>query len=171
MWKKNLSDEMPIENRSPEPVKRDGRAPCALIGPSIVISGGLAGEEDVVIQGKVEGTVEFRQHNVTIGQHGHVKADVYAREIEVEGVLVGDLHGETRVTVRRSGQVTGNITAPRVVMEDGALFKGSIDMPAREGAAASDGHRKSLSSMPAMAGRLAGGATGNADNRPTRKAN
>ncbi|MDH5546937.1 MAG: polymer-forming cytoskeletal protein [Gammaproteobacteria bacterium] len=151
MWKKPFAErsEPEVEQR-PEPnFSADGRE-RALVGPSIVITGGLAGEEDVCIQGRVEGTIDFKGYSVTIGQHGRVKADINAREICVEGKLEGNLHGEERVEIRASGRVIGNIESPRVVMQDGAMFKGSIDMSKREAAKAGGNatHKEALSKMP-----------------------
>ena len=91
----------------------------ATIGPSISIKGDLSGEEDLVIQGRVEGKVDLKQNNVTIGKNGRVKADIYGKLISVEGEVEGNLHGMDQIIVRTSGNVRGNISAPRVTLEDG----------------------------------------------------
>ena len=131
----------------------------ALVGPSISVLGELAGEEDVVIQGRVGGTINFKNNNVTIGRHGKVKANIHAKEIRVEGELEGDLFGSERVSVCATGKVRGNIKAPRVVMEDGAHFKGSIDMESRV-ASVEDAKRnqggKAVGAVAAPAVRTAG---------------
>ncbi|HBH34952.1 MAG TPA: polymer-forming cytoskeletal protein [Gammaproteobacteria bacterium] len=101
------------------------------IGTSIKIKGELSGEEDLVIQGNVEGTILLQENSVSVGEHGKIQADVYAKNITIQGELSGDLHGAEKVTVTRSGKVRGNIIAPRVVLEDGASFKGSIDMDSK----------------------------------------
>ncbi len=98
------------------------------IGPSINIKGELSGGEDLIIQGSVEGTIKLLDNSVSVGEHGQIQADVFARNITVQGELSGDLHGTEKVTVTSSGRIKGNIIAPRVVLEDGASFKGSIDM-------------------------------------------
>lgn len=98
------------------------------IGSSINIKGELSGGEDLIIQGSVEGTVKLLDNSVSVGEHGQIHADVFARNITVQGELSGDLHGTEKVTVTSTGKVKGNIIAPRVVLEDGASFKGSIDM-------------------------------------------
>lgn len=103
----------------------------AVIGASITIQGDVTGEEDLLIQGKVDGKVNLKQNNVTIGERGRVKADVYGRGLVVEGEVEGNLYGDERVIVRQSGKVIGNITSPRVTLEDGATFKGSIDMDSK----------------------------------------
>jgi cytoskeletal protein CcmA (bactofilin family) len=130
MFKKSDSDfpqtDPPTSFPRSNPIepRREG----ATIGPSISIKGDLSGEEDLVIQGRVEGKVDLKQNNVTIGKNGRVKADIYGKLISVEGEVEGNLHGMDQIIVRTSGNVRGNISAPRVTLEDGAKFKGSIDM-------------------------------------------
>ncbi len=100
----------------------------ATIGPSINIKGDLSGEEDLVIQGNVEGTINLKQNNLTIGQDGKVNANIHAHTIIVEGSLKGDIFGEEKVIIKKTGNVHGNVSSPRVSLEDGAKFKGSMDM-------------------------------------------
>ncbi|MDH5692371.1 MAG: polymer-forming cytoskeletal protein [Gammaproteobacteria bacterium] len=151
MWKKPFNEQRAVES-TPAPTQREeSKSTQALIGPSITITGGLSGEEDVIIQGHVEGTVNFKKHSVTVGTHGRIKADIFAKEICVEGKLDGDLHGETRVIIRESGQVSGNILAPRVVMEDGCRFRGSVEMDPSNAASSSNEHKKTMSNLPPMA--------------------
>jgi cytoskeletal protein CcmA (bactofilin family) len=100
----------------------------AIIGPSITIKGDVTGEEDLVIQGRVEGKVDLAQHNVTVGSNGRVKANIFGRSVTVEGEVEGDLHAEEQIAIRKAGKVRGNVSAPRVTIEDGAMFKGTIDM-------------------------------------------
>jgi cytoskeletal protein CcmA (bactofilin family) len=99
-----------------------------VIGPSIHIDGDVRGEEDLLIEGEVSGTVQLKNNSLTIGPQGKVRADVYAHSIYVDGYLEGDLYGSERVNVRKSATVRGNITSPRVSLEDGAKFKGAIEM-------------------------------------------
>jgi len=110
---------------SSEPPRRADRA---TIGPSIFIKGDLSGEEDLVIEGRVEGKVDLKQNNVTIGKNGRVKADVFGRVVTIEGEVDGNVFAREQAILRQSGAIRGNITAPRVVLEDGSRFKGSIDM-------------------------------------------
>jgi cytoskeletal protein CcmA (bactofilin family) len=105
-----------------------GRRDAAIIGPSIQIDGDLRGQEDLLVEGEVNGTIQLRNNSLTIGGQGKVMADVYAKEINVEGFVEGDLFSSERVLIRKSAQVRGNITAPRVSLEEGARFKGSIEM-------------------------------------------
>lgn len=99
-----------------------------MIGPSINIKGEVSGDEDLVIQGRVEGTVNLKGNELSVGQSGTVFADIEARVIRIEGEVTGDITGNEKVVISQSGNVKGNIVAPRVTLEDGAIFKGSIDM-------------------------------------------
>jgi cytoskeletal protein CcmA (bactofilin family) len=101
---------------------------AAVIGPSIQINGDLSGEEDLVIQGKVNGTIQLREKSLTVGGQGQVDANVLAHSIIVEGEVNGDLYGSERVSIRRTGNVHGNIVSPKVSLDEGCRFKGSIDM-------------------------------------------
>jgi cytoskeletal protein CcmA (bactofilin family) len=117
----------------------------ATVGPSINIKGEISGEEDLTIQGRVEGTINLNQNNVTIVRDGCVKGDVCAKIISVEGEVEGDLFGEEKVVVREKGVVRGNAMAPRVNIEDGAKFKGNIDMESERG-----GKRPKLKAVQAL---------------------
>lgn len=119
---------------SPSPVAAEPprRGDRATIGPSIFIKGDLTGDEDLVIEGRVEGKVDLKQNNVTIGKNGRVKADVYGRVVTVEGEVDGNVVAHEQAFLRQSGAIRGNISAPRVVLEDGSRFKGSIDMEAKD---------------------------------------
>ena len=141
MWKKNESDESMSEPRSlpVDPVLTKASSPrpeAATIGASITVRGDVSGDEDLVVQGLVEGTVTLRKNNVMVGKDGRIKANVHARVIDIEGTVEGDLHGDEQVVVRRSGNIHGNVVAPRVTLEDGCRFKGSIDMDLAAGARA-----------------------------------
>ena len=100
----------------------------AVIGRSIQINGDLRGGEDLRIEGDVSGTVELRNNALTIGKEGKVKADVYAQSIAVDGETKGDLYATERVSIHVNARVQGNIIAPKVGIEEGAHFKGSIEM-------------------------------------------
>ncbi|MDJ0749578.1 MAG: polymer-forming cytoskeletal protein [Woeseiaceae bacterium] len=100
----------------------------AVIGSSIQINGDLRGDEDLRIEGNVSGTVELRNNSLTIGKEGKVKAGVFAKSIAVDGETQGDLYATDRVSVHVNARVQGNIIAPKVSIEEGAHFKGSIEM-------------------------------------------
>ena len=107
----------------------------AMIGPSIKIKGEVTGDEDLHIQGRVEGTINLQAHEVVVGESGEVFADVNARTIKIDGKVDGDITASEIVIISRLGNVRGNIVAPRVTLEDGGIFKGSIDMDPGESAA------------------------------------
>ena len=106
-----------------------------MIGPNITIKGTITGEEDLLIQGKVEGTIALGQHEVSIGQSAEVTANIQAKAVKIDGEVAGDITGAEKVIISKSGNVRGNIVAPRVTLEDGAIFKGSIDMDPGEASA------------------------------------
>ncbi len=100
----------------------------AVIGSTIKVKGEVSGEENLIVEGTVEGSVSLKGHDLTIGQKGRVDADLSATTVKVEGQVTGDINGAEKVIITKSGRVLGNIVAPRVTLEDGAKFKGSIDM-------------------------------------------
>ena len=102
--------------------------PTAVIGPKIKFKGELSGEEDLIIEGTVEGTIELKDHQLTIGKQGAVHANVSAKSITIEGKVEGDLTAVERINIKASSEVLGNVKAERVMLEDGAKFRGSIDM-------------------------------------------
>ena len=116
----------PEVTRTSDHEQRPGEG--AVIGRSIKINGDLRGEEDLRIEGDVTGTVQLKNNSLVIGKEGKIKADIYAKSIIVDGQTEGDLYASERVNVRPNARVFGNITAPRVGIEDGAKFKGSIEM-------------------------------------------
>jgi cytoskeletal protein CcmA (bactofilin family) len=113
--------------RAPSPHRAGGPA---TIGPSISFKGDVSGSEDLMIQGKVEGKVKLTKHNVTVGPDGRVKADVHGRTVVIEGQVEGDIRGEEQIILRHTARVEGTIAAPRVTLEDGAVFRGGIEMEA-----------------------------------------
>lgn len=122
------SSSIPSTSTRGTPPQNTGRREAAVIGPSIHINGDLHGEEDLVIEGEVKGAIHLKSNSLTIGGQGKVTADVYAHTICVDGLMDGDLYGAERVSIRKTAQVQGNITSPRVSLEDGAKFKGTIEM-------------------------------------------
>ena len=100
----------------------------ASIGSSIIIHGDVAGEEDLIVDGTIEGTVNFKDNSLVVSKNGRVTANINARVIRIDGEVKGELRGAEQVVISPSGQVNGDIRAPRVVLEDGCQFKGSVDM-------------------------------------------
>jgi len=124
------TESLPKDNRH-MPRKTETSEGSASIGASIRIKGDVTADENLIIQGEVDGTITVHGHNVTISRTGRVKANLEAKQIVVEGQLQGDLNGDEKVIIRETGNVQGNIISPRVTLEDGALFKGSIEMEPR----------------------------------------
>ena len=140
MWKKSDTEEYGFPKET-EPHVLNASTPNAsalktrdhaTIGSTVSINGDLTGEEDLLIEGRIEGKIECRRHSVVVGKNGHIKGDIYGKNITVEGNVEGNLYGDEQLSVRKSGTVHGNIVAPRVSLEDGANFKGSIEMSPKE---------------------------------------
>jgi cytoskeletal protein CcmA (bactofilin family) len=127
--KTSQQEDTQLFNETKHPAKQ---GTTATIGSSIHIKGDVSGDEDLIIEGHVEGNVDLKGHNVIIGKNGRVQANIDANNIVVEGELNGDMNGEEKVIIRETGNVHGNIISPRVTLEDGALFKGSIEMEPRQ---------------------------------------
>jgi len=106
------------------------------IGQSIEIKGTLTGNEDLTIEGLVDGKIMVKDHALTIGANGRIAAEVHAKTVVVVGQVIGNITADDKVEIAPSGAVEGDIRAPRVSIADGAKFKGSIDMD-RKGAASS----------------------------------
>ena len=124
-----------------------------MIGPSIIIKGEVSGEEDLLVQGKVEGLIDLQSNEVTVGQSGQVFADIKAKIVRIDGEVTGDVVAIENVVISKAGNVRGNIIAPRVTLEDGAIFKGSIDMDPDEVASSASAapiksQKPAISSVP-----------------------
>lgn len=99
------------------------------IGSSMTIEGELTGKEDLIIDGKVKGKILVTGHQLTIGENGHVSAEIHdASRVVVQGEMVGDISADDKIEIETTGSMLGNIRAPRVVLAEGSRFKGSIDM-------------------------------------------
>ena len=98
------------------------------IGKSVVIKGELNGSEDLTIEGHVEGTIQLRDHVLTIGPNGKIKAQVFAKSVIVLGEVTGNVTATDKVDIRDNGSVDGDIVSPRVAIAEGAHFRGSVDM-------------------------------------------
>ena len=122
----------------------------ATIGPTIVIRGDVTGSEDILIQGQVDGSVTLAQHAVGVGTEGHVNAKITGRVITIEGKVEGDLTALEQIVLRGSAHVQGNLTAPRVVIEDGTTFVGLVDMSARDADADAETGHTAATDAPAV---------------------
>jgi cytoskeletal protein CcmA (bactofilin family) len=107
------------------------------IGQSIHIKGELTGNEDLTIEGKVEGKVFLKDHNLTVGANGKIVAEIQAKTVMVLGEVTGNITADDKVEVAATGTMRGDIQAPRVVLADGAKFKGAIDMDKKSGSSTS----------------------------------
>lgn len=132
----------------------------SVIGPTLVFRGELSADEDLVIQGTIEGTIAHHKKNLTVGKEGRVKADIHAASVTIEGQVEGDIHGDDFVELAKSAVVTGNVFCPRIRMADGARFNGSIDMGRQPQSQTTVGHgtgsqaRLSVAEDPARAHKL-----------------
>jgi cytoskeletal protein CcmA (bactofilin family) len=104
------------------------RADVAHIGKSVIIKGELSGSEDLYLDGEVEGSIELNNHNLVIGPNGRVRASVRARDVVIHGKVDGNVYGVERVELKKSGILCGDVFTQRIVIEDGAFFKGGIDI-------------------------------------------
>jgi cytoskeletal protein CcmA (bactofilin family) len=117
-----------LPSRPTEPRSDVVRGGAAIIGKSVVLKGQIYGREDLTIDGEVEGTVELQEHRLTIGPNGKVVATIKAREIVVLGTVQGNIETRDKIDIRKEAKVVGDIRTARIVIEEGAYFKGSIDI-------------------------------------------
>ena len=115
------------------------------IGKSVVIKGELNGSEDLTIEGQVEGKIELKDHVLTIGPNGKIKAQVFAKAVIVLGEVNGNVTASEKVDIRDGGSVDGDIIAPRVAIAEGAHFRGSVDMQRKGGQPAAKEPQKAAS--------------------------
>ncbi len=136
------------EVRAPEPVRDPApRGGIATIGKSLTVKGNIGGTEDLYIDGEVEGSIDLRDNNITVGPNGRVNAGLHARDIVVLGRVKGNVRAVERLEIRKIGSLIGDIITARVVIEDGAYFKGSIDI------------QKAVTSAPGPSPAAAGAST------------
>src|ERR1700716_2022477 len=125
------------------------------IGKSIVIKGELNGSEDLTIDGHVEGTIQLREHVLTIGPNGKIKAQVFAKAVIVLGEVIGNVTASDKVDIRDNGSVDGDIVSPRVAIAEGAHFRGSVDMQRKVVAPAAAAVRTDSKADPKAAAAVA----------------
>jgi len=113
---------------SPKLEPRDQQTKSSRLGPSLFVKGEISGNEDLLIDGAVEGVVRLNERTLMIGPRANVRADITAGEVVVRGNLKGNILARGRIEVRNDGSVTGDLTTPQVFIEEGALFKGSIEI-------------------------------------------
>jgi cytoskeletal protein CcmA (bactofilin family) len=131
VWSKR--EEEPVRSSAATQAPHQPASPVAErreagIGPSIKIVGDVSGDEDLTILGRVEGKIDLPKHSVTIGQGGRVQADIHAKSVTVAGEVHGNLVAGEQIVIRKTATMLGNLTAPRVGLEDGCSFRGSVEM-------------------------------------------
>jgi len=129
---------------APTPAREKRMEKLVNIGQSVQIKGELTGNEDLTIEGKVDGKIVVKDHNLTIGANGCITAEVHAKTVIVVGSVTGNVTADDKVEIAPSGTLHGDIRAPRVAIQDGAKFKGAIDMD-RKGQAAQPAKASGLS--------------------------
>ena len=104
------------------------KADVAHIGKSVLVKGELSGSEDLYLDGEVEGNIQLRDHSLIVGPHGRVRANIQARDVVVHGKVDGNIRGTERVELKKSAVLVGDISTQRIIVEDGAFFKGAVDI-------------------------------------------
>ena len=117
-----------LPGRSSESHHDAPRGGTAVLGKSVIVKGQIFSREDLTIDGEVEGTVELQEHRLTVGPNGKVLASVKAREIVVLGTIHGNVETTDKIDIRKDAKLVGDIKTARIVIEDGAYFKGNIDI-------------------------------------------
>ena len=145
MWKRDEAVRPPSGQPAPQPSSAAPAIPTrpdssqrlereiVNIGKSVVIKGELTGSEDLTIEGQVEGSIQLREHALTIGPNGRIKAQVFAKSVIVLGEIIGNVSASEKVDIRDNGSVDGDIISPRVAIAEGAHFRGTVDMQRKGG--------------------------------------
>jgi len=170
MWSRKEDEPKPVET----PVRPASEPPrqavettggkqvetIVKVGKSIHIRGELSGNEDLTIEGSVEGKIELKDHNLVVGSTGKIQAEIHAKTVTIQGEVQGNVHAEERIELAASGTVKGDLVAPRIVISDGARFKGTVDMD-------KPGDKPRQTTQPAVVIRSgAGPGPGPGDSRP-----
>ena len=139
---------MPVNRFEPE---SRGGGNSATIGKAVKIVGQIYSREDLYVDGDVEGTIELMEHKLTIGPNGKVHAGIKAREVVALGVIQGNVEASDRIEIRKDAKLVGDIKTARIIIEDGAYFKGSIDIVKVESKAAPSAARPQPVAVPVQA--------------------
>jgi len=137
----------PMDTNYPTTVSERASGGTARLGPGLHIKGEISGNEDLSIDGSVEGLIQLEDRKLTIGASARVTADVLAREVVVYGNVKGNLRARDRIEIKKDGSVVGDLTTARIMIEDGAYFKGSIEIDKTSDAGESE--HKSFARTPA----------------------
>ena len=163
MWKPNQAGPLPpsppeptrpsapaptiYESSTPRAAAATVASPVVPSGKSLFVKGEVSGSESLYIDGKVEGTINLPGNRVTVGRNGQVSANIMAREVVVLGKVRGNVNASDRVDIRSEGSLTGDVAAARISIEDGAYFKGGIDI--RKPGDSKNGHGTGTAAEPA----------------------
>jgi len=128
--KNSQSDRKSSDTR--RPVDSVADPSTAWLGPSLRVKGDLTGTEDLLVDGAIEGMIQLNEHKLTVGMAGKLKADINAREVVVYGCVQGNVHGTGRIEIKKGGSVIGDLRTAQVLIDDGADFKGSIEIDKTE---------------------------------------
>jgi cytoskeletal protein CcmA (bactofilin family) len=174
MWSRRKDEEQPVVKpvsappRVSEPAKEGipmstmparsfgdaageaSRPGVAVLGKSVIVKGQIFSREDLTIDGEVEGTVELQEHRLTVGPNGKVMATIKAREICIIGTVNGNVEASDKIDIRKDAKLVGDIRTARIVIEDGAYFKGNIDI-IRQPSTAAAGKPQPVNAKPAAA--------------------
>jgi len=120
----------------------------ASLGPGLKIKGELIGHEDLKLEGKIEGAISLGGHRLNVGSTAHIHAHIVAREVVVAGEVVGNVNARDRIEIKKGGSIVGDLTTARIVIEDGAIFKGTIEIGTRNTQVGAD-----LDTLLAQAGK------------------
>ena len=152
MWNQEATPKLatPPQPHTPAPVpparQVDERRVVAWVGKSVVFTGQLKSSEDMTIDGRVEGSIELRDHTLTIGPDADIKADIVAKVVTIHGAVTGKITARDKVDIRETGSVDGDIISPRLAISDGAVLRGRVDTETRE--ADQKMHRSVPTNMP-----------------------
>jgi len=120
--------ETPVSSLPPARFEPESRGSAATIGKAVKVVGQIYSKEDLYVDGEVEGTVEALEHKLTIGPHGNIRAAIKGREVAVLGSVQGNVEATDKIEIRKDAKVVGDIKTARIIIEDGAYFKGAIDI-------------------------------------------
>jgi cytoskeletal protein CcmA (bactofilin family) len=127
MWSDKDAQPRTVAAGTPTSSGSNTRTPASL-GPGLVIKGELEGGEDLKLDGNIEGTISLGGYRLTVGSTAHINANIVAREVVVAGKVIGNINARERIELKKGGSVVGDLTTARLAIEDGAFFKGAIEI-------------------------------------------
>jgi cytoskeletal protein CcmA (bactofilin family) len=148
-----------VSSMPPARFEAETRGGAATIGKAVKVVGQIFSREDLYVDGEVEGTVEALEHKLTIGPNGTVKATVKAREVVALGNIQGNVEAADKIEIRKDAKLTGDIRTARIIIEDGAYFKGSIDIVKPEPAKAAKASTPAAQAAPAASAPAVGSSS------------